>query len=160
MERGHWDIDASATVNASQWFRHSNGRLIPLYCSKRKLTCFWAICHRLPLSRRTPVWLGRSSKNMYINGPESWSHSAIDSLNRSLLEQGVAIIASLKNDSTSLPVMVKMAGVNTASLGGYLHSKKKRARCAEGFHNELNSHVFDLERDRLCQVVLCPWLNM
>ena len=52
--------------------------------------------------------------------------------------------------------MGEIAGVSTAALGGYLHSKKKRARCAEGFHNELNSHVFDLERDRLCQVVLCP----
>ena len=98
MERGHWDIDASATVNASQWFRHSNGRLIPLYCSKRKLTCFWAICHRLPLSRRTPVWLGRSSKNMYINGPESWSHSAIDSLKRWLLQHSAAINSSLKKE--------------------------------------------------------------
>ena len=52
--------------------------------------------------------------------------------------------------------MGKMAGVNTASLGGYLYSKKKRARWAEGFHHELNGHVFDLERDGLCQVVLCP----
>ena len=58
--------------------------------------------------------------------------------------------------STSLPVMGKIAGVNTASLDGYLQSKKKRARWAEGFHNELNGHVFDLERDGLRQVVLCP----
>ena len=58
--------------------------------------------------------------------------------------------------STSLPVMGKIAGVNTVSLGEYLHSKKKRARWAEGFHNELNGHVFDLERDGLRQVVLCP----
>ena len=56
----------------------------------------------------------------------------------------------------SLPVLGKIAGVTTASLGGYLHSKKKRARWAEGFHNELNGHVFDLERDGLRQVVLCP----
>ena len=49
--------------------------------------------------------------------------------------------------STSLPVMGEIAGVNTASLGGYLHSTKTRARWAEGFHNELNGHVFDLERD-------------
>ena len=39
--------------------------------------------------------------------------------------------------STSLPVMGKIAGVNTASLGGYLHSTKTRARWAEGFHDEL-----------------------
>ena len=26
----------------------------------------------------------------------------------------------------------------------------------EGFHDELKGHVFDLERDRLCQVVPCP----
>ena len=56
----------------------------------------------------------------------------------------------------SLPVMGEIAGVNTASLGSYLHSSKKRARWAEGFHDELNGHVFNLERDELCQVVLCP----
>ena len=56
--------------------------------------------------------------------------------------------------STILPVMGKIAGVNTASLGGYLHSTKTRARWAEGFHDELNGHVFDLERDGLRQVVL------
>ena len=61
--------------------------------------------------------------------------------------------------STSLPVMGEIAGVNTASLGGYLHSKKTRTRWAEGFH-ELNGHVFDLERDGLRQFVLCPRLTM
>ena len=58
--------------------------------------------------------------------------------------------------STSLPVTGEIAGVNTASLGGYLHSSKKRARWAEGFHDEFNGRVFDLERDGLRQVVLCP----
>ena len=48
--------------------------------------------------------------------------------------------------------MGEIAGVNTASLGGYLHSTKTRARWAEGFHDELNGHVFDLERDWLRQV--------
>ena len=38
--------------------------------------------------------------------------------------------------------MDEIAGVNTASLGGYLHSTKTRARWAEGFHDELNGHVF------------------
>ena len=52
--------------------------------------------------------------------------------------------------------MGKIAGVNTASLGVYPHRKKKRARWAEEFHDELNGHVFDLERDGLHQVVLCP----
>ena len=51
--------------------------------------------------------------------------------------------------STSLPVMGETAGVNTAS----------RARWAEGFH-KLSGHVFDLERDGLRQVVLCPRLTM
>ena len=51
--------------------------------------------------------------------------------------------------STSLPVMGEIAGVNTASLGGCLHSTKTRARLAEGFHDELNGYVFDLERDGL-----------
>ena len=45
--------------------------------------------------------------------------------------------------------MGEIAGVNTASLGGYLHSSKTRARWAEGFHDELNGHEFDLERDGL-----------
>ena len=61
--------------------------------------------------------------------------------------------------STSLPVMGKIADVKTASLGGYLHSMRTRARWAEGFH-ELNGYVFDLERDGLLQVVLCPRLTM
>ena len=56
--------------------------------------------------------------------------------------------------------MGKIAGVNTASPGGYLLSKKKRkkkrARWGEGFHDELNGHVFDQERDGLRQVVHCP----
>ena len=61
--------------------------------------------------------------------------------------------------STSLPLMGEKAGVNEASLDGYLHSTKTWARRAEGFH-ELNGHVFDLERDGLRQVVLCPRLTM
>ena len=52
--------------------------------------------------------------------------------------------------------MGEIAVVNTASLGGYLHSTKTRARWAVGFHNELNGHVFDLERDGLRQVVIRP----
>ena len=62
--------------------------------------------------------------------------------------------------STSLPVMGEIAGVNTASLGGYLHNSKTRARWAEGCHDELNGHVFDLERDGLRRVLLCPRLTM
>ena len=58
-----------------------------------------------------------------------------------------------------LPVMGEIAGVNTASLGGYLHSTKTRARWAEGFH-ALNGHVIDLEGDGLRLVVLCPRLTM
>ena len=48
----------------------------------------------------------------------------------------------------------EIGGVNTASLGGYLLSTKTKARWTEGFHDELNGHVFDLERDGLRQVVL------
>ena len=62
--------------------------------------------------------------------------------------------------SMSLPVMGEIAGVNTAPLGGYLHSMKTRARWAEGFRDELNGHVFDLQRDGLRQDVLCPRLTM
>ena len=54
--------------------------------------------------------------------------------------------------STSLPVMSEIAGVNTASRGGFLHSSNARVRWAEGFHDELNGHVFDLERNGLRQV--------
>ena len=57
--------------------------------------------------------------------------------------------------STSLLVVGEIAGVNTASLGGCLHSSKTRAKWVQGFHNELNGHTFDLERDGLHQVVLC-----
>ena len=56
----------------------------------------------------------------------------------------------------NLSVMGKIAGVNTASLDGYLHSSKTRARWAEGFQDELNGHVYNLERDGLRQVVPRP----
>ena len=52
--------------------------------------------------------------------------------------------------------MGEIAGVNTASLGVYRHSTKTRARWAEGLLDEVDGHVFDLERDGLRQVVLCP----
>ena len=55
--------------------------------------------------------------------------------------------------------MGEIAGVNMASLGGYVHSTKTRVRWAKGFH-DLNSHMFDLERDGLRLVVLCPRLTM
>ena len=58
--------------------------------------------------------------------------------------------------STSLPVIGEIAGANTASLGGYLHSTKTWARWAERFNDEFNGHVFDLARDGLRQFVLCP----
>ena len=56
----------------------------------------------------------------------------------------------------NIPFMIEITGVNTASLDVYLHSSKTWARSAEVVRNELNGHVFDLERDRLRQVVLCP----
>ena len=58
--------------------------------------------------------------------------------------------------SMSLPVIGETAGVNMALLNACLHSSKKRARWAEGFHDELNGHMFNLERDGLREVVLCP----
>ena len=58
--------------------------------------------------------------------------------------------------ATSLQIKYEIAGVNTASLSGYLHSSKTKAGFAEGFHEELNGHVFDLERDGLRQVVPRP----
>ena len=47
-----------------------------------------------------------------------------------------------------------------STLGGYFPSTKTTARWAEGFHDGLNGFVFDLERDGLRQVVLCPRLTM
>ena len=87
----HWCLGYSQCFSV---IRYSD--ITPLFCSTSKLTCFGAICHRLPLFRQAPVWFGRSSKNMYMGEPESWNHSAIDSLNCSLLEQNAAIIASFK----------------------------------------------------------------
>ena len=52
--------------------------------------------------------------------------------------------------------MGEIAGVNTASLGGHLYTSKQKARWAEGFYAELDGLVFDLERDGIRQVVLCP----
>ena len=54
--------------------------------------------------------------------------------------------------------MVEIAGVSRASLGVALHSTKTKARWAEWYHNELDGHVFNLDRDGLRQVVPCPWL--
>ena len=45
------------------------------------------------------------------------------------------------------PSYERKSGVNTAPLGGGLHSSKTRARWAEGFHDELYSHKFDKEKD-------------
>ena len=56
--------------------------------------------------------------------------------------------------------MGEIAGVNTASLGEYLHYLKTKVRWAERFNDEFNSHVFDLERDGLRQVVTCQWLTI
>ena len=62
--------------------------------------------------------------------------------------------------STSLPVVGEPAGINMASLGGCLHGSKTRARWAEGFHDEVNSHMFDVDSGGLRQVVPCPWVTM
>ena len=57
--------------------------------------------------------------------------------------------------------MGEIAGVSIAALGGiFIDSMKTRARWAEGFHNELNGHMFHLERDGLRQLALCPKLTM
>ena len=58
--------------------------------------------------------------------------------------------------SMSVPVMGELTDVNTPSLGGCLYSSKTKTRLAEGFHDDLDGHMFDLERDGLHQVVLCP----
>ena len=63
--------------------------------------------------------------------------------------------------STILLFIGETAGVNIASLGKCLLSLKMRARWVEGFHDELNGHMFDLDqRDGLCQVVHFPRVTM
>ena len=62
--------------------------------------------------------------------------------------------------STSLPVLDDIAGDNTASLDEWFHSSETWARWAEGFHDEIIGSVFDLERNGLHQVVLCPRVTM
>ena len=57
--------------------------------------------------------------------------------------------------SMSLQVMDEITGVNMASLGRCLHSLKTRNRWVEGFYDEYNNQVFNLERDRLLQVASC-----
>ena len=52
--------------------------------------------------------------------------------------------------------MGEIAGVNTASLDEYFDSPKRRARWAEGFHDELNGQVLDLDRDGLREIVPRP----
>ena len=49
--------------------------------------------------------------------------------------------------------MGEIADVNTESLGVHLHSTETKARWAEGFHDELNGHVFDMERDGFSEVI-------
>ena len=56
--------------------------------------------------------------------------------------------------SMSLLVLSEIAGVNKASLGRYLHSSKTGAGCVEGFHDELNSPIFNLERESLSWIWL------
>ena len=93
-----------------------SGRLIPLDCSTNKLSFFLAILHCLALCRQTPVWLGRSSKNMYTDEPESWNHFAIDSLNRSLLVQSAAIIVSfLKKWCSWLMTIFSLCSIQSVS---------------------------------------------
>ena len=89
----HWCLGYSQCFSVISIFWYNS--LILQYMQ----TCFWAIFRCLPLFRQTPVCLGRSSKNMYMDEPESWNHFAIDSLDRSLLEQSAVIIASLKNNN-------------------------------------------------------------
>ena len=80
---------------------------------------------------------------------------------REILGSGLVLWTCTGRNTSPAPYknvsfMIKITGVNTASLDVYLHSSKTWARSAEGVRNELNGHVFDLERDRLRQVVLCP----
>ena len=102
----------------------------------------------------------RSNKGGRLSLPRTSTHRYEASFLPSLGSGQVLWICTGRNKtfppSTSLPVMDEIASVNTASLGGYLHSSKTRTRWVEGFHDELNGHVFDLERDGLRQVVLSP----
>ena len=67
---------------------------------------------------------------------------------------GQVLLTCMGRNKTLLP------STSLSVMGGYLHSSMTRARWAEGFHDELNGHMFDLERDGLCQVVPCLWLSI
>ena len=66
---------------------------------------------------------------------------------------GVVLVKVEFCSCTSPHLTYEIAGVNTVSLGGCLHSSKTIAKWAGGFHDELNGHVLDLDRDGLGQVV-------
>ena len=98
--------------------------------------------NRLLLLRQTPVWHGRSSRNMYRDEPESWNRFAIDSLNCSLSEQ---IIASLKKkkkmtqvvDDNSIviqyPIGIKFSmslALHCGYVNGFSRSKNRNDQSA------------------------------
>ena len=90
--------------------------------------------------------------SVIITGKQNCHHQRSSELQVSELGSGQVLWTCTGRNktfppSTSLPVMGELAGVHTASLGGCHHSSKTRTRWEEGFHDELNGHVFDLERD-------------
>ena len=54
--------------------------------------------------------------------------------------------------------MGEITGVNTASRDIFI--VRRKGRWVKVFHDELNGHEFDRERDGLRQVVLCPLLTI
>ena len=96
-----------AISNGKRSLRHCRLRLQSMFLSdfdiliaynsliqQQKQTYLFLSYFLSPATIQTPVWLGRWSKNMYMDEPESRNYFAIDSLNRLLLEQSAVIIAS------------------------------------------------------------------
>ena len=105
------DIDDMAISNGKGSLRHCRLRLQSMFLSdfdiliaynsliqQQKQTYLFLSYFLSPATIQTPVWLGRWSKNMYMDEPESWNYFAIDSLNRLLLEQSAAMIVSWKKN--------------------------------------------------------------
>ena len=87
----HWRLGYSQCFSVISIFWWQANFLV----LQHKQTYLFLSCFSSPaIIQTTPLWLGRSFKNMHMDEPESWNHFATDSLNRSLLEQSAAIITS------------------------------------------------------------------
>ena len=111
------------------------------------------------VTARGKKMLRRSKQGSYVKKiiPSNFSHRSMFSTQHNMYTRDSGHVLwtytgrnKMLPPSMCLPLMGEIASVNKASLGGCLHSSRTRARWVEGFH------VFDVERDQLRQVALCP----